>query len=217
AGSRRPGRPPPGRPSRGPRGTRTRRRPRAPGGRTSRRPPRRRRPGPGSAPRARRPAAARAAPARRRALGSPPQATQAPTADPGPAGPAGTLRPPRTGDLTGEHPDATGEPCAGRWRAPASLRPRPRRTRHAGDRAVPHDPFTRTKEPRMTTKITIIFDNPVDPEAFEAAYPDLLDRAREVPGVVHREASKVWPKEDGSPTPAYRMIDLYFPDYDAAS
>jgi len=69
----------------------------------------------------------------------------------------------------------------------------------------------------MTTKITIIFDNPVDPEAFEAAYPDLLDRAREVPGVVHREASKVWPKEDGSPTPAYRMIDLYFPDYDAAS
>lgn len=34
----------------------------------------------------------------------------------------------------------------------------------------------------------------------------------------HRvQASKVWPKEDGSPTPAYRMLDLYFADYEAAS
>ncbi len=29
--------------------------------------------------------------------------------------------------------------------------------------------------------------------------------------------SKVWPKEDGSPTPAYRLLDLYFADYAAAS
>jgi len=69
----------------------------------------------------------------------------------------------------------------------------------------------------MTTKITIIFDNPVDPDAFESSYPDLIDRARKVPGVLRTETSKVWPKEDGSPTPAYRMIDLYFPDYDAAN
>jgi hypothetical protein len=27
----------------------------------------------------------------------------------------------------------------------------------------------------------------------------------------------VWPKEDGTPTPAYRMMDLYFADYAAAS
>jgi hypothetical protein len=31
------------------------------------------------------------------------------------------------------------------------------------------------------------------------------------------ETSKVWPKEDGTPTPAYRLIDLYFPGYDEAS
>ena len=31
------------------------------------------------------------------------------------------------------------------------------------------------------------------------------------------ETSKVWPKEDGSPTPAYRMVDLYFADYETAS
>ena len=31
------------------------------------------------------------------------------------------------------------------------------------------------------------------------------------------QTSKVWPKEDGSPTPAYRLSDLYFADYAAAS
>lgn len=68
------------------------------------------------------------------------------------------------------------------------------------------------------TKITVIYDNPTDPAAFEAAYvSDQLETARKVPGYVRFEASKVWPKEDGSPTPAYRMIDWYFADYDAAS
>ncbi|GAB7067480.1 EthD family reductase [Mycobacterium hodleri] len=68
------------------------------------------------------------------------------------------------------------------------------------------------------TKITVIYDNPTDPEAFESAYQaDQLEAARKVPGYVRLEASKVWPKEDGSPTPAYRMIDWYFTDYDAAS
>src|SRR5450631_1234272 len=37
------------------------------------------------------------------------------------------------------------------------------------------------------------------------------------PGLTRLQASKVWPKEDGSPTPAYRMLDLYFADYAAAS
>ncbi|MCU1414185.1 MAG: ethyl tert-butyl ether degradation protein EthD [Microbacteriaceae bacterium] len=70
----------------------------------------------------------------------------------------------------------------------------------------------------MPTKITFIFDNPSDPAAFEAAYSDgFVGLARALPGVEHLEASKVWPKEDGSPTPAYRMLDLYFADYDAAS
>jgi uncharacterized protein (TIGR02118 family) len=68
------------------------------------------------------------------------------------------------------------------------------------------------------TKITVIYDNPTDPDAFEAAYPaEQLEAARRIPGYVRFEASKVWPKEDGTPTPAYRMIDLYYPDYDAAS
>jgi uncharacterized protein (TIGR02118 family) len=68
------------------------------------------------------------------------------------------------------------------------------------------------------TKITVIYDNPTDPAAFESAYEvEQLAAARRIPGHIRVEASKVWPKEDGSPTPAYRMIDLYYPDYDAAS
>ena len=67
------------------------------------------------------------------------------------------------------------------------------------------------------TKISFVYSNPTDPDAFEAAYPDQLALARKLPGLVRLQASKVWPKEDGSPTPAYRLLDLYFTDYAAAS
>jgi uncharacterized protein (TIGR02118 family) len=67
------------------------------------------------------------------------------------------------------------------------------------------------------TKITFVYSNPSDPGAFETAYPDQVALARKLPGLVRLQASKVWPKEDGSPTPAYRLLDLYFTDYAAAS
>jgi uncharacterized protein (TIGR02118 family) len=68
------------------------------------------------------------------------------------------------------------------------------------------------------TKLTVIYDNPTDPAAFEAGYEsEQLKAARKIPGYLRIEASKVWPKEDGTPTPAYRMIDLYYPNYDAVS
>ena len=44
-----------------------------------------------------------------------------------------------------------------------------------------------------------------------------MDSARLIPGYVRFEVSKVWPKEDGSPTPAHRTIGRYCSDYDAAS
>jgi uncharacterized protein (TIGR02118 family) len=69
----------------------------------------------------------------------------------------------------------------------------------------------------MTTRITVIFDNPVDADAFEARYPAHLELARALPSVTRIETAKVLPKEDGSPTPAYRFIDLYFDDYETAS
>ncbi len=67
------------------------------------------------------------------------------------------------------------------------------------------------------TKISFVYSNPVDPDAFEAAYPEQLALARKLPGLTRLQTSKVWPKEDGSPTPAYRLLDLYFADYAAAS
>jgi uncharacterized protein (TIGR02118 family) len=67
------------------------------------------------------------------------------------------------------------------------------------------------------TKISFVYSNPADPDAFETAYPDQIALARKLPGLTRLQASKVWPKEDGSPTPAYRLLDLYFADYAAAS
>jgi uncharacterized protein (TIGR02118 family) len=67
------------------------------------------------------------------------------------------------------------------------------------------------------TKISFVYSNPKDPAAFEAAYPQQLALARKLPGLTRLQASKVWPKEDGSPTPAYRLLDLCFADYAAAS
>ena len=69
----------------------------------------------------------------------------------------------------------------------------------------------------MPTRITFVYSNPTDPAAFEAAYPEQLAMARKLPGLTRLQTSKVWPKEDGSPTPAYRLLDLYFADYAAAS
>jgi hypothetical protein len=69
----------------------------------------------------------------------------------------------------------------------------------------------------VITRITVMFDNPVDPVAVEARYRDRLAPAREVPGVQQVRSAEAWPKEDGSPTPAYRLLDLDFVDYAAAS
>jgi uncharacterized protein (TIGR02118 family) len=71
----------------------------------------------------------------------------------------------------------------------------------------------------MTTKITIIYDNPTDVDAFERGFADTkqLELAAALPGLERLESSKVWPKEDGTAPPAHRLIDLYFADYDTAS
>jgi uncharacterized protein (TIGR02118 family) len=69
----------------------------------------------------------------------------------------------------------------------------------------------------MDTKITVIYDNPLDPDAFESGYPGQVKLARDLPGIQRLETAKVWPKEDGSATPAYRFIDMYFSDYATAS
>jgi hypothetical protein len=69
----------------------------------------------------------------------------------------------------------------------------------------------------MPTKITFIIDNPANPEEFERAFAPVRAAAEEFPGLLRVESAKVWPKEDGTPTPAYRTLDLYFASYEDAS
>ncbi|NUR99723.1 MAG: EthD family reductase, partial [Kribbellaceae bacterium] len=61
----------------------------------------------------------------------------------------------------------------------------------------------------MPTKITLIIDNPADPEEFERVYTDVKLAAATFPKLQRLESAKVWPKEDGTETPAYRTLDLY--------
>lgn len=69
----------------------------------------------------------------------------------------------------------------------------------------------------MPTKITLIIDNPADAAAFEDAYAEIETLARTLPELRRVEAAKVWPKEDGTPTPAHRTLDLCFDSYEDAS
>jgi hypothetical protein len=69
----------------------------------------------------------------------------------------------------------------------------------------------------MPTKITLIIDNPDDPAGFEETYTQVENLARKLPRLRRLEAAKVWPKEDGTPTPAHRTLDLYFDSYEDAS
>jgi hypothetical protein len=69
----------------------------------------------------------------------------------------------------------------------------------------------------VTTKVTLIIDNPTDLAAFEQAYTRVLELAQLLPTLRRLESAKVWPKEDHTPTPAYRTLDLYFDSYEHAS
>ena len=69
----------------------------------------------------------------------------------------------------------------------------------------------------MPTKITLIIENPSDADAFERVYQDAKRAADKLPKLRRLESAKVWPKEDGTATPAYRTLDLYFDSYEDAS
>jgi uncharacterized protein (TIGR02118 family) len=69
----------------------------------------------------------------------------------------------------------------------------------------------------MSVKLTVVYDNPTDPAAFEEHYKSVhVPLAQKIPNVRRAELAKVFPKEDGSPTPAYRTADLYFDSYEDA-
>ena len=69
----------------------------------------------------------------------------------------------------------------------------------------------------MSVKLTVVYDNPTDPAAFEEHYKTVhMPLASKIPNVKRVELAKVFPKEDGSPTPAHRTADLYFDSYEDA-
>ena len=69
----------------------------------------------------------------------------------------------------------------------------------------------------MSVKLTVVYDNPKDPKAFEEHYgAEHKKLALKLPNLQKAEFAKVFPKEDGTPTPAYRTADLYFADYATA-
>jgi len=69
----------------------------------------------------------------------------------------------------------------------------------------------------MSVKLTVVYDNPKDPKAFEEHYASThMPLAKKLPDAQRIETAKVFPKEDGTPTPAYRTADVYYADYDTA-
>ncbi|MEU8407741.1 hypothetical protein AB0C19_16250 [Micromonospora sp. NPDC048842] len=73
------------------------------------------------------------------------------------------------------------------------------------------------KESTVPTKITLVIGNPAEPDEFEKVFADVRRAAETFPKLQRVESAKVWPKEDGTPTPAYRTLDLYFASYEDAS
>lgn len=69
----------------------------------------------------------------------------------------------------------------------------------------------------MPTKITLIIGNPDNPDEFEKTYAEVRQAAATFPKLRRVESARVWPKEDGTATPAYRTLDLYFDSYEDAS
>ena len=68
----------------------------------------------------------------------------------------------------------------------------------------------------MTVKLTMIYANPSDAEDFERRYIEHKKLVSQVPDLQRAEFGKVFPKEDGTPTPKWRTADLYFADYATA-
>ena len=64
----------------------------------------------------------------------------------------------------------------------------------------------------MTTKITVMYDTPQDPDAFEAGYHDQMALAASIPHLQGVETHRIWPTGQDSPVLAYRLVELLFED-----
>lgn len=70
----------------------------------------------------------------------------------------------------------------------------------------------------MATRILLLVDVLGAAQAgFDEAFPGLVEQAGTLPGVQAIERGSVWPREDGSESPASRTLGLLFAGYDEAS
>ena len=68
----------------------------------------------------------------------------------------------------------------------------------------------------MTTKITVMYETPHDPDTFEAGYSDQMALAASIPRLQRVETHRVWPTGQTRPVLAYRLLELFFEDHQAA-
>lgn len=67
----------------------------------------------------------------------------------------------------------------------------------------------------MSTKITVMYELPQHPDAFEAGYNDQLVLAASIPGLQRVETHRSWPTGLERPRLAYRLVELFFEGPDA--
>ncbi|MFO7322740.1 MAG: EthD family reductase [Chloroflexota bacterium] len=63
-------------------------------------------------------------------------------------------------------------------------------------------------------KFSILFHNPIDPDAFENRYNDLLALLERMPALIRRQVVNVIGSPQG-PSPYFRVFEAYFEDEDA--
>jgi hypothetical protein len=67
----------------------------------------------------------------------------------------------------------------------------------------------------MSTRITVMYDVPQHPDAFEVAYDTQMELAAALPSLQRVETHRVWPPGPESRHLAYRVVELYFKDPEA--
>lgn len=67
----------------------------------------------------------------------------------------------------------------------------------------------------MTTKITIIYDTPRDPNVFAARQADQMALAAGISRLRRVETHRMWPTGQALPVLAYQVTELFFEDAQA--
>ena len=80
------------------------------------------------------------------------------------------------------------------------------------DPAFERTPFTSNGGSKMV-KLTVLYGHPEDPAAFEGYYANThMALADKIPNFQRYEAARIVATPDGTPSPYYRIFEMYFDD-----